>query len=605
VKIPLGGYNSLLGKSYPEIAAEARSKHRSQGFGSAPSRSERTDFGLFIKGEKVQNDLFEDIDLTWNRVAGGKQIKEKIEAVLASFDFKNPSKSTKALLDIYSLLAAMPENHFKASKLEECKNLILSSAGVYVEASAQNYAVSAGDQLRIFFTAINRSESKVKLLNLKINGLVSKDSILNQTLEYAKALENSVQIKIPENAKITQPYWLEKKAEKGLYQIQDKKLTGLPMAPAVLEATFDLEIDGVNLSFNHPIRYKYTEPSRGEIYKYLEIRPRVMLNLDQMVYLFPDQKEKKISLTAKANQANTEAKISLDLPQGWSYSPKEIIVNFKEKNQDKKVEFSIFAPAASSEVTVTAIAKVGTETMSKGLNTISYEHIPELNTFPEATALLKKIDIKKKGTNIGYIAGAGDLVPDALRQIGYNVAMLTEKDLNKDLQKLDAIIIGVRAYNTEDWLVNAQEQLLNYVQNGGRMVVQYQTQAFFGTIKTKEMGPYPLNIGRGRVTDENAEMRILNPADITLNTPNKLNETDYKNWVQERGLYFADKWSDKYTTVFAMKDQGETEQEGGLLYTQYGKGYYVFTGISFFRQLPAGVPGAFRLMANLISIGKK
>jgi LmbE family N-acetylglucosaminyl deacetylase len=605
VRFPLGDFNSLLGKSYTEIAAEARSKHRSQGFGSAPTRNERFDYAVLIKGSIVKNDIFEDIDITWNRVNGGKKIDESLKAVLASFDFTNPSKSTKALIKIYIDMELLPENHFKENKLSECLNLILVTSGIYLEANAQQYSVSPSENLKIFFTAVNRSTFSVNLKSVNISGISSKDTTFTKTLEYNKAFENSFDLKIPADAKISQPYWLEKKAEKGLYQIQDKALTGLPMNPAKLNANFLIEILGETFTFSHPIRYKYTEPSRGEIYKYLEIRPKVMVNIDQKVYIFADKTSKKISVTAKSNIAGITANIGLNVPAGWTISPKEISITFKEKNQDKKAEFDLIPPAKSSEVEIEAYAKINDLTLNRGLKTVSYEHIPELNTFPIASAMVKKIEIQKKGTKIGYIAGAGDDVPDALKQIGYDVQMLTEKNLSGDLQKFDVIMVGVRAYNTEDWLVNAQELLLNYAKNGGRLIVQYQTQAFYGTVKTKEMGPYPLTVGRGRVTDENAEMRILNPAEPLLSFPNKINANDFTGWVQERGLYFAEKWDPNYKSVFAIKDKGETEQEGSLLYTPYGKGYYVFTSLAFFRQLPAGVPGAFRLMANIISIGKK
>jgi LmbE family N-acetylglucosaminyl deacetylase len=605
IQFPLGDYNSLLGKSYTEIAAEARSKHRSQGFGSAPTRNERFDYGIIIKGPVVKNDLFEDIDITWNRVSGGKKIDEDLKEILSSFDFTNPSKSTKALINVYKNMEQLPDNHFKENKLADCLNLILITSGIYLEANSQQFSVSPGENLKIFFTAVNRSNFAVKLKSLSINGISKKDTTFTRSLEFNKAFENSFDLKIPTDTKISQPYWLEKKAEKGLYQIQEKAYTGLPMAPAGLSANFVIEILGQTFTFSHPIRYKYTEPSRGEIYKYLEIRPKVMVNIDQKVYIFADKTTKKISVTAKSNTAGITSNIGLNVPAGWSYSPKEITITFKERNQDKKVEFDLIPPSKSSEAEIEAYAKVDNLTLNRGLKTISYEHIPELNTFPIASALIKKIEIQKKGTKIGYIAGAGDDVPDALKQIGYDVQMLTEKNLGGDLQKFDAIIVGVRAYNTEDWLVNAQELLLNYAKNGGRLIVQYQTQAFYGTVKTKEMGPYPLTVGRGRVTDENAEMRILNPSETVLNFPNKINSNDFNGWVQERGLYFAEKWDPKYTSVFAIKDKGETEQEGSLLYTPYGKGYYVFTSLAFFRQLPAGVPGAFRLMANIISIGKK
>ncbi|MCD8538878.1 MAG: GldG family protein, partial [Leadbetterella sp.] len=235
---------------------------------------------------------------------------------------------------------------------------------------------------------------------------------------------------------------------------------------------------------------------------------------------------------------------------------------------------------------------------------IFYEHIPELNVFPKATAKAINLDVKIAGKKVGYIMGAGDEVAQSLMQIGYEVTFLDENSIKGDLSRLDAIIVGVRAYNTKDWLANSQKLLLEYVQNGGNLVVQYQTQAFYGRIKTSELGPYPMTIGRGRVTEEDAAVRFLDPHDPVLNYPNRITPRDFEGWVQERGLYFAQEWSDKYTPVLVMKDKGETGLEGSLLYAGYGKGNFVFTGLSLFRQLPAGVPGAYRLIANLISIKK-
>ena len=605
IKLPLADFNPLLGKSYSEIAAEARSKHRSQGFGSAPTRNERYDFAINIKGEPAKEDLFDGIDMTWKRIQGGEPIDKALNQIITQFDFKNPSKSVQGLVEVYKAIEKTPESIYKSNKLSECLNLILACSGIYCEANAATNMVSPGQTLKIFATAVNRSNLNVKIENFKIYGVASKDSVLARSLTYNKSLDFAIDTKIPANAHITQPYWLNEKPEKGIYKVQEEKFRGLPMAPDALWAEFTLNILGESLKYTHPIKYKYTEPSLGEIYKYLEIRPEIMLNLDQKVYIFADNKPKKVGVMVKSNVANLTTKVKLNLAAGWNYEPKEIEVSFTEKNQEKPVFFTITPPSNSSEIEIKASASTSNGTFSKSLKNIKYEHIPELNVFPEATAKANRINLLKKGQNIAYIAGAGDEVPESLKQIGYDLTNLNETTIKGNLAKFDAIIVGVRAYNTEDWLVNAQNTLFEYVKNGGNLIVQYQTQAFYGTVKTKELGPFPLSIGRGRVTEENAEMKVLRAEDPILNTPNKIDSKDYDGWIQERGLYFAEKWSDKYTSVYSIKDSGETEQEGSLLYTQYGKGTYIFTGLSFFRQLPAGVPGAFRLMANLISFNKK
>ncbi|MDP1816375.1 MAG: PIG-L family deacetylase [Leadbetterella sp.] len=605
IKLPLADYSPLLGKSYSEIAAEARSKHRSQGFGSAPTRNERFDFAINIKGEPAKEDLFDGIDLTWRRIQGGEPIGKALDDMLSQFDFKSPSKSVKNLIEVYKAIEKTPESIYKTNKLSECLNLILACSGIYCEANAATNMISPGQSLKVFATAVNRSNLDVKIENFKIYGAASKDSVLGKSLTYNKSIDFAVDTKIPATAGITQPYWLNEKPEKGIYKVQEEKFRGLPMAPDALWAEFTLNILGESLKYTHPIKYKYTEPSIGEIYKYLEIRPEIMLNLDQKVYIFADNKPKKVGVMVKSNIANNSTKVKLNLAAGWNYEPKEIEVNFTEKNQEKPVFFTVTPPTSSSETEIKALASTANGTFSKSLKNVKYEHIPELNVFPEATAKANRINLLKKGQNIAYIAGAGDEVPESLKQIGYDLTNLNETTIKGNLAKYDAIIVGVRAYNTEDWLVNAQNTLFEYVKNGGNLIVQYQTQAFYGTVKTKELGPFPISIGRGRVTEENAEMKVLRATDPILNTPNKIDSKDYDGWIQERGLYFAEKWSDKYTSVYSIKDTGETEQEGSLLYTKYGKGTYIFTGLSFFRQLPAGVPGAFRLMANLISFNKK
>lgn len=605
IKLPLADYSPLLGKSYSEIAAEARSKHRSQGFGSAPTRNERFDFAINIKGEPAKEDLFDGIDLTWRRIQGGEPIGKALDDILSQFDFKSPSKSVKNLIEVYKAIEKTPESIYKTNKLSECLNLILACSGIYCEANAATNMISPGQTLKVFATAVNRSNLDVKIENFKIYGAASKDSVLGKSLTYNKSIDFAVDTKIPATAGITQPYWLNEKPEKGIYKVQEDKFRGLPMAPDALWAEFTLNILGESLKYTHPIKYKYTEPSIGEIYKYLEIRPEIMLNLDQKVYIFADNKPKKVGVMVKSNIANNSTKVKLNLAAGWNYEPKEIEVNFTEKNQEKPVFFTVTPPTNSSETEIKALASTANGTFSKSLKNVKYEHIPELNVFPEATAKANRINLLKKGQNIAYIAGAGDEVPESLKQIGYDLTNLNETTIKGNLAKYDAIIVGVRAYNTEDWLVNAQNTLFEYVKNGGNLIVQYQTQAFYGTVKTKELGPFPISIGRGRVTEENAEMKVLRATDPILNTPNKIDSKDYDGWIQERGLYFAEKWSDKYTSVYSIKDTGETEQEGSLLYTKYGKGTYIFTGLSFFRQLPAGVPGAFRLMANLISFNKK
>ncbi len=603
-KVSLGDYNPLLGTSYPELAAKARSKHRSQGFGSSPSRGERFDFMVNVKGEPAKESLFEGIDLSWNRIENGESIGKLLETIITDYDFLNPSKSTAKLVEVYKKIASLPENPYKKNKLEECLKLIMDTSGLYLEANPTTSTIAPGEILKIMTSSTNRSNLDVTLEKIKINGVAVFDSVINQKLNYNKNVESQISVKIPKGTAITQPYWLNIPPQKGIYQLKNTEMRGLPMAPAPLFAEFTFTLFGEKLTFGQPLRYKYTEPSVGEIYKYLEIRPEITLNLDQKVYIFSDEKPRKVSVKVFSNKPNAKGQLTLDLDKGWTASPKEIDFEFTDKNQEKQYDFWVTAPKNASETNILAKARTPNGEITSSVKNIKYDHIPELNVFPVSKSIAQKINIRKSGNKIAYVAGAGDEVPDALRQIGYEVTMLDQNSITGNLSVFDAIIIGVRAYNTENWLPAMQNTLFEYVKNGGNMIVQYQTQAFYGTVKTKELGPYPLNIGRGRVTDEDADMKILDPGNAILNAPNKITSKDFEGWVQERGLYFADKWSDQYKSIFSIKDQGETEQEGSLLIAKYGKGNYIFTGLSFFRQLPAGVPGAYRLMANLISLEK-
>lgn len=601
VSVPLGEYNPVLGEAYTEIASRARSKHRSQGFGSAPTRSERFDYLVHIKGDPAKNDIFDGVDLSWRRVDGGQKIAVLIDEIIKKYDFLNPAKSTNDLVKLYGFIKSQPESVYKYDKLDECRELIFACAGIYLEVNSATNSVSPGQSLKLFSTSVKRTDIPVTVKELKISGVVTKDTLLNSALVNNKSSEMAFDVRIPLNAEITQPYWLKEDKEPGKYKVSDEKFRNQPMAPDALFATYLIDIDGENVTYELPVKYKYTEPSRGEIYKYLEIRPEIMLNFEQNVFVFADDKPKSVGVVVKNNLPANKASVSLELPAGWSYSPANAEVDFTEKDQEKVVYFNVIPSKTNTEAVIKAKATNARGSFDYAFRHINYEHIPELNVFPKSTAKGIYLDIKIDGKNVGYIMGAGDEVAQSLGQIGYNITLIDENSIKGNLSGFDAIIVGVRAYNTNDWLANSQNVLLEYAKNGGNLIVQYQTQAFYGRIKTNELGPYPLSIGRGRVTEEDAAVKFVNKEDRMLNYPNQITSKDFEGWVQERGLYFAEKWSDKYTTVLSMKDKGDTEQEGALLYTKYGKGNFVFTGLSLFRQLPAGVPGAYRLMANLIS----
>lgn len=601
IPVSLGGYNSVLGQSYPEIAAEARSMHKSQGFGSAKTRDERTDYLLNVKGEAAKTSLFDGVDISWNRLPGGKQIGNEIDKIIKNFNFTSPKSSVSDLLKVYKTIQKLPYSHYKQIKLNETKQLIADCAGLWMEAVAANQYVSQGDSVKIFFQANNRSDLAIQLKSIEIDGnVIPTDKQLIDNKLTQVAFDLGVPMKFP----ITQPYWLIEPAEKGFYKVSDEKLIGLPFQPEAFQAEFTFDIAGDIVKFDKPVIYKYVEPSIGEIYQPFIVRPEVMVNFKEHVFTFTDNQPKNVAIVVKSSKNNVSGAVRLDLPKGWKSQPETQKFKIVKKNNEEIVTFQLMPPTNASEIELKAIVEADGQQFNHGFKTINYSHIPLTTLFPEATAKAIRIDLKTVGKTVGYVLGAGDDVPDALKTMGYGVTQLNEGNFLSELTKQKVIIIGVRAYNTEDWLPLFQNQLMDFVKNGGTLITQYQTSAFYGTIKADQMGPYPFTVSRDRVTDETAKVEFVNPNHPLLNKPNKITQADFDGWVQERGLYFANSWAKEYTPIFKMKDAGESESEGSLLYTKYGKGNFIFTGLAFFRQLPAGVPGAYRLMANLIAVGQ-
>jgi LmbE family N-acetylglucosaminyl deacetylase len=603
IPIEIGGFNPLLGKSYPEIAAESRSQHKSQGFGVPKNRGNRGEYLVHKVGELAQRDLFDGIDLSWNRVPGGAAIQPVIDEAVRTFQPENPGATVPLLVKAYRLVDGLGDEYWKMQKKRELQDLLVACAGLYYEANPSEYAAAEGESLRVTASLIKRSEVPLTFDRVRLTGL-GVDTTLRLSPGNNEMTRLPFSVKIPLNQPLTNPYWLtQPKLSKGMYRVDDPLLIGLPEKPADLQAEFSVTLDGLPLTLRTPVVYKFTDDIRGEVYRPFEIRPVVTATLTDKVYVFPDTQPKTVTLTLKASKANATGEVSLAVPKGWRAEPARVPFTIPAKFGEQSVSFRVFPSNQSGETSLRAVVKTPEGTSDKGLISISYEHIPPLNLFPTAEAKLVRLDVKTKGRNIGYIAGAGDEVPAALRQIGYTVTSLGEKDLNGDLTGYDAIVVGVRAYNTNDRLRFFNPKLFEYVKNGGTMVVQYQVNSFLQQVN-ESIGPYPFHISRDRVTVEEAPITLLKPEHPALNMPNKITPKDFDGWVQERSLYVPDQWDAAYTPLLRSNDPGEAPQDGGLLVAPLGKGYYVYTGYAFFRQLPAGVPGAYRLFANLISLGK-
>jgi hypothetical protein len=384
--------------------------------------------------------------------------------------------------------------------------------------------------------------------------------------------------------------------------VEDQEMTGLPENPPALALNFNLSVAGENISYRVPVVYKRTDPVDGELYRPFIIIPPVFLNLDESVYMFAGDGPKPLAITVKAGKSDCAGTVVINVPEGWRAEPASFNFDLALKGGEMVQQILLYPSAGESEGKISIEAEIDGNTFSRSLKEIDYPHIAPQAVFPDASARVVKLDLEKKGENIGYIMGAGDDIPASLEQIGYTVTILEDGDINlENLKKFDAVILGVRAYNVREALKFKQPQLMQYVKLGGTMIVQYNTSS---KLVTDQLGPYPFELGRGRVAVEEALINIIAPEHPLLNTPNKISPKDFEDWVQERGLYFVDSWDDRYQAILSSNDPGEPALKGGLLVTQYGKGYYIYSGYSWFRELPAGVPGAYRLFTNMISIGK-
>jgi hypothetical protein len=383
-----------------------------------------------------------------------------------------------------------------------------------------------------------------------------------------------------------------------MYTVENQALRGVPETPRFAKVRWSIAVNGVPLEYETDLAWKTGEPAIGEVWRPFEVLPPVFVTFTESAYIFP-QKSREVSVRVKAGKDNLVGKVSLS---GWPSKNNDQAFEFKRKGEEKTFVFQVFADAPHPTTSLVAQVEVEGQVYSSRLVTIQYDHIPQQSVLQPATVHAARLDLKVKAKNIGYYMGAGDEVPAALREMGCSVKILEDKDIETStLAKFDAIVIGIRAYNTKDNLKFQQAKLLEYVENGGTLVVQYNTN---NELVVDKIAPFPLKLSRTRVTDETAEIRFLLPEHAVLNAPNKLTVKDFEGWVQERGLYYPGEWDAAFQAPLSSNDPGEKAADGALLIAQYGKGHYVYTGLSFFRELPAGVPGAYRLFANLISLGK-
>ncbi len=602
MKIEVGGYNALLGKSYGELGGEARSMHKSQGEGRPRRRGQITEFFAATGGEPAKNDLMDGITYNWKRLEGGERIQTMVTNITNSYEFEHPEFSVFALVTLYKAIKALPESNWRNKKLEETQSIIEGCAALFVEATSNQEQVVQGDIFTVSFFINKRRNAKVLVKNIRLEGFDTTFSMAlqnNQNVTFNKTLPAAA------NKNISQPYWLQYPLLEGSFDVRDQTLIGKAQNDPSFMATFTVNIERVDFIINRPVQYKVTDPVKGELYQPIAVLPKVELNYVKENWVSLNGNPVKAMLHFRSNLRDTSSfSITPHYSKNWSVD--HPLIKYAPGNNFESYLITTFA-SGSKDINTTEPATLST---SDGrydgyTKVIAYDHIPTITYFPKAKANLVKIDIKTVGKNIGYIEGAGDKVPDALTAMGYSVTFLNEDDITEDnLKNYDAVVVGVRAHNIYEYLSNKNEVFKRYVENGGNMIVQYMKSNQVGAGRIN-VGPYPFSVSTGaRVTEENAKVKFLLPDHPALNSPNKITDKDFEGWVQERSTYQVDQSDEHYEKLFAINDTGEKESNGSLAIAKYGKGNFVYVSLVLFRQLPAGVPGAYRLMANLIGLPK-
>jgi LmbE family N-acetylglucosaminyl deacetylase len=610
IAVDTGEFNPLLGKSYAEIAGISRSMHRSQGMGASERRGPSINFLVTIAGQAAEKDTFDGVDLTWNRVKGGEAVGAILTEAERTFDARYPEKTIPLLLKARPLIAAI-EDRLVKRKLEDLDEAIALCAGLWLDARADRYMAVPGSTLKIDLEAINRSHYPLNRPVYRVSGAGHSVSGGAQTeganvLGYNEAGHAEFTWEVPADAHYSQPFWLQKPHAADTYDVTDQNLIGAADDVPWLTANFTFDFGGASITLRRPVHFRYVDPTEGEMTRAVVIVPPVAVNLAEHVEIFPREAPKRIEIELKANTADTAGDLRLELPQGWRAEPSLQQFRLLQPGDEQTLSFSVTPPKNEAQGKLRAIARVNGKEISSGMTVTAFPHFPPQATFPPAQAKLERANVVIEARKIGYVMGAGDQVPESLRQIGCEVTLLSPRDLaERNFAEFDAIVTGVRAYNVRPDLRANQQRLLDYVEAGGTMIVQYNVlQGFFGRGDSTELthiGPYPLKVGRARVSVEEAPVALPDPGHPLLAAPNRITPEDFTGWIQERGLYFASEWDPHYQPVLESHDPTEKPQPGGMLYARYGKGIHIFTAYSWFRQLPAGVPGAYRIFANMLS----
>jgi LmbE family N-acetylglucosaminyl deacetylase len=605
VRIGVGGNDPVTGELFVDIAGRSRSMHKTQGFGNftIPGRSgPRFETFQLLDGAPMTKDVLDGVDTTWGRVAGGAKIGKLADEIITQFDLQNPAASAPELLKLRDELAALAvDDPVVVEKREQLDGILQACLGLEVQTTISAADVVPGERMKLHHSVVIHSSFPVRWVAVRYPDIKQKidqgiDLLANQIRS-----SDSTQT-LPVDTPLSQPYWLREEGTAGLFRVDDPSLIGRPENPPAFPIEQVFEIGGQTLVVPDEAVQVTTNSVHREIRRRMEVIPPVSLGFVSDVALLAPGKSHPVEVEMIASRADSTGVLRLEAPRDWDVSPSEQSFHLATVGERVRFQFTLTAPPQSATAKIIADAEIGGVRYRNQHVEINYSHIPPILLQPLASLKAVSLELATRGHTVGYLPGAGDSVAENLKQMGYSVRMLDDANLTPEqLHGLDAVVIGVRAFNVRNDLASKLSVLFAYVENGGTLLAQYNRP---DGLKTDKLAPFELHLSGDRVTDQNAAATFLSPDHPVLNTPNKITSADFDGWMQERGIYFPDQWDEQFTPILAFNDPGETPLRGGLLVAHYGKGYFVYTGLVFFRQLPAGVPGAFRLFDNLISLGK-
>ena len=603
VKVEVGGRDPVSGESFASIAARSRGMHRTQGFGiGAPPVHEgsRIEPFMLLAGDAATSDLLDGVDTTWNRVPGGDEIARAIDETIATFNAQDPAAGVPALLAIRRRLAGLPADPVVSDKREQLDRIIQACLGLEVDTVVDRAEVVPGERVKLRHTAVVRSRIPVRWMAVRypsVHRAITKAVALppNQPV-----VRDASQV-VPASTPPSQPYWLRTEGTVGLFDVDDPSLIGRPENPPAFPLEYVFDVGGQTLVIAGEPR-PAADPARPALRRRLEVIAPVSVRFVAGVRLFAPGAARPVTVDLTAARARAVGTVQLDAPAGWIVTPASQPFRLAAPGAHARFTFTVTAPPHLATAPLGASVGINGQRFNQQRIEVRYDHLPLQLLQPPAHARAVSLELATRGRHVGYLPGAGDDVPPALEQMGYEVTSLTGADLTPErLRGLDAVVIGIRAFNVRTDLAERLPALFAYVEAGGTVVMQYNT---LDGLREGWLAPFQLHLSRDRVTDEHAPVTILAPEHPVLTTPNRITAADFEGWVQERGLYFPDRWDDRFTAILASGDAGEPPLKGGLLVARHGNGYVVYTSLAWFRQLPEGVPGAYRLFANLVSLGK-